>query len=77
MAEKKYDKLWAAAQKKVEARRAAKGKPGAPADKVAKAFMKNMVKRTDFKKSGERRITSMEGADFYASQKMKRLTRKK
>jgi hypothetical protein len=72
MAEKKYDKLWKLATKKVEARRAAKGKSGAPAAKVGKAFMNKMTKRTDFKKDGTRRITSMQGADYYMSKKMKK-----
>jgi hypothetical protein len=72
MAEKKYDKLWELARKKVAARRAAKGKSGAPAARVGKAFMNNMAKRTDFKKDGTKRITSMEGADYYMSQKTKK-----
>ncbi len=72
MAEKKYDKLWELARKKVEARRAAKGKSGAPAARVGKAFMNNMIKRTEFKKDGSKRITSIEGADYYMSRKMKK-----
>ena len=72
MAEKKYDKLWSMATKKVAARRAAKGKSGAPVARVGKAFMNKMTKRTDFKKDGTPRITSMQGADYYMSKKMKK-----
>jgi hypothetical protein len=72
MAEKKYDKVWEMARKTVEARRSAKGKSGAPAAKVGRAFMEKMTKRTDFKKDGSKRMTSMEGADYYMSQKMKK-----
>jgi hypothetical protein len=76
MAEKKYDKMWEMARKTVEARRAKKGKPGAPSAKVGKAFMDKMAKRTDFKKDGSKRMTSMEGADYYMSQKMKKAKKK-
>jgi hypothetical protein len=76
MAEKKYDKLWKMAEKRVAARRAEKGKTGAPAKRVGKTFMDKMTKRTDFKKDGSKRVTSMEGADYYMSQKMKRMKKK-
>jgi hypothetical protein len=72
MAEKKYDKMWEMARKTVEARRAKKGKSGAPFSKIGKTFMDNMVKRTEFKKDGSKRMTSMEGADYYMSQKTKK-----
>ena len=72
MAEKKYDKMWEMARKTVEARRAKKGKSGASAAKVGRAFMDKMTKRTDFKKDGSKRMTSMEGADYYMSQKLKK-----
>jgi hypothetical protein len=76
MAEKKYDKMWEMARKTVEARRAKKGKAGAPAARVGKAFMDKMAKRTDFKKDGSKRMTSIEGADYYMSQKMKKAKKK-
>jgi hypothetical protein len=72
MPEKKYDKMWEMARKTVEARRAKKGKAGVPAAQVGRAFMDKMTKRTDFKKDGSKRITSMEGADYYMSRKMKK-----
>lgn len=76
MAEKKYDKMWEMARKTVEARRAKKGKSGAPSGRVGKAFMDKMAKRTDFKKDGSKRITSMEGADYYMSKKIKKGNKK-
>ena len=76
MAEKKYDKLWSMAEKRVKARRAAKGKSGAPEKQVGKAFMNKMTKRTDFKKDGSKRVTSMEGADYYMGKKMKKMKKK-
>jgi hypothetical protein len=76
MAEKKYDKLWDMATKKVQARRAAKGKSGAPKERIGKAFMNKMTKRTDFKKDGSKRATSMEGADYYMSKRMKSMKKK-
>jgi hypothetical protein len=38
--------------------------------------MDKIIKRTDFKKDGSKRITSIEGADFYSSQKMKKAKKK-